>query len=239
MRRPIPAVTPSCPLGPRSARTHWNGRGIGPGVGPAGGRVCACPGSGTWSGSTRWPRELPGRSRLGARPAMVTGDRVLQPRGAWLEERKTSEINTRGSAMPNTTRQCCLAAGDRDRHCQAGQAEAADAQARDGREVPECPPHNGHVAEHHAGGHHDRRRGLPWSPGRSRNHLPGGRRLGPGTAGLPPGYPRECEQEVTLRDGRRVLIRPSCPVTRRNWAKQSRQPIPTRCAAASWARRRG
>ena len=34
---------------------------------------------------------------------------------------------------------------------------------------------------------------------------------GPGTAGLPPGYPRECEQEVTLRDGRRVLIRPILP----------------------------
>ena len=33
----------------------------------------------------------------------------------------------------------------------------------------------------------------------------------PGTAGLPPGYPRECEQEVTLRDGRHVLIRPILP----------------------------
>jgi hypothetical protein len=33
----------------------------------------------------------------------------------------------------------------------------------------------------------------------------------PGTAGLPPGYPQECEQEVTLRDGRRVLIRPILP----------------------------
>jgi GNAT superfamily N-acetyltransferase len=33
----------------------------------------------------------------------------------------------------------------------------------------------------------------------------------PGTAGLPPGYPRECKQEVTLRDGRRVLIRPILP----------------------------
>jgi GNAT superfamily N-acetyltransferase len=33
----------------------------------------------------------------------------------------------------------------------------------------------------------------------------------PGPAGLPPGYPRECEQEVTLRDGRRVLIRPILP----------------------------
>jgi len=32
-----------------------------------------------------------------------------------------------------------------------------------------------------------------------------------GAAGLPPGYPRECEQEVTLRDGRRVLIRPILP----------------------------
>ena len=32
-----------------------------------------------------------------------------------------------------------------------------------------------------------------------------------GTAGLPPGYPREYEQEVTLRDGRRVLIRPILP----------------------------
>jgi GNAT superfamily N-acetyltransferase len=34
---------------------------------------------------------------------------------------------------------------------------------------------------------------------------------GPGTAGPPPGYPREYEQEVTLRDGRRVLIRPILP----------------------------
>ena len=33
----------------------------------------------------------------------------------------------------------------------------------------------------------------------------------PGTAGLPPGYPREYEQEVTLHDGRRVLIRPILP----------------------------
>ena len=33
----------------------------------------------------------------------------------------------------------------------------------------------------------------------------------PEAAGLPPGYPRECEQEVTLRDGRRVLIRPILP----------------------------
>ena len=33
----------------------------------------------------------------------------------------------------------------------------------------------------------------------------------PGTTGLPPGYPREYEQEVTLRDGRRVLIRPILP----------------------------
>jgi RimJ/RimL family protein N-acetyltransferase len=33
----------------------------------------------------------------------------------------------------------------------------------------------------------------------------------PGAAGLPPGYPRECEQEVTLRDERRVLIRPILP----------------------------
>ncbi len=33
----------------------------------------------------------------------------------------------------------------------------------------------------------------------------------PGVAGLPPGYPREYEQEVTLRDGRRVLIRPILP----------------------------
>ena len=33
----------------------------------------------------------------------------------------------------------------------------------------------------------------------------------PGIAGLPPGYPRECVQEVTLRDGRRVLIRPILP----------------------------
>lgn len=32
-----------------------------------------------------------------------------------------------------------------------------------------------------------------------------------GAAGLPPGYPRECEQEVTLRDGRRVLVRPILP----------------------------
>jgi RimJ/RimL family protein N-acetyltransferase len=32
-----------------------------------------------------------------------------------------------------------------------------------------------------------------------------------GSARLPPGYPRECEQEVTLRDGRRVLIRPILP----------------------------
>ena len=32
-----------------------------------------------------------------------------------------------------------------------------------------------------------------------------------GAAGLPPGYPRECEQEITLRDGRRVLIRPILP----------------------------
>jgi GNAT superfamily N-acetyltransferase len=29
--------------------------------------------------------------------------------------------------------------------------------------------------------------------------------------GLPPGYPRECEHEVTLRDGRHVLIRPILP----------------------------
>jgi GNAT superfamily N-acetyltransferase len=33
----------------------------------------------------------------------------------------------------------------------------------------------------------------------------------PGTAGLPPGYPKECEQEVTLGDGRQVLIRPILP----------------------------
>jgi GNAT superfamily N-acetyltransferase len=33
----------------------------------------------------------------------------------------------------------------------------------------------------------------------------------PGTAGLPPGYPKDYEQEVTLRDGRRVLIRPILP----------------------------
>jgi GNAT superfamily N-acetyltransferase len=32
-----------------------------------------------------------------------------------------------------------------------------------------------------------------------------------GAAGLPPGYPRDCEQEVTLRDGRQVLIRPILP----------------------------
>ena len=34
---------------------------------------------------------------------------------------------------------------------------------------------------------------------------------GAGDVGLPPGYPQECEQEVTLRDGRRVLIRPILP----------------------------
>ena len=34
---------------------------------------------------------------------------------------------------------------------------------------------------------------------------------GPGTAGLPPGYPQEYEQQVTLRDGRRALIRPILP----------------------------
>jgi GNAT superfamily N-acetyltransferase len=34
---------------------------------------------------------------------------------------------------------------------------------------------------------------------------------GAGTAGLPPGYPRECEREATLRDGRHVLIRPILP----------------------------
>ena len=33
----------------------------------------------------------------------------------------------------------------------------------------------------------------------------------PGAAGLPPGYPREYEQEGTLRDGRRVLVRPILP----------------------------
>jgi GNAT superfamily N-acetyltransferase len=34
---------------------------------------------------------------------------------------------------------------------------------------------------------------------------------GAGAVGLPPGYPRECEQEVTLHDGRHVLIRPILP----------------------------
>ena len=33
----------------------------------------------------------------------------------------------------------------------------------------------------------------------------------PGPAGLPPGYPQEYQQEVALRDGRRVLIRPILP----------------------------
>ena len=33
----------------------------------------------------------------------------------------------------------------------------------------------------------------------------------PRAAGLPPAYPKECEQEVTLHDGRRVLIRPILP----------------------------
>lgn len=33
----------------------------------------------------------------------------------------------------------------------------------------------------------------------------------PGTAGLPPGYPQEYEQEVTLSDRRRVLVRPILP----------------------------
>jgi GNAT superfamily N-acetyltransferase len=33
----------------------------------------------------------------------------------------------------------------------------------------------------------------------------------PGTAGLPPGYPKEYEQKVTLRDGRQVQIRPILP----------------------------
>jgi GNAT superfamily N-acetyltransferase len=33
----------------------------------------------------------------------------------------------------------------------------------------------------------------------------------PGPAGLPPGYPRDYQQEVTLRDGRPVLIRPILP----------------------------
>ncbi len=33
----------------------------------------------------------------------------------------------------------------------------------------------------------------------------------PGTAGLPPGYPKEYEQEVTLSDRRRVLVRPILP----------------------------
>jgi RimJ/RimL family protein N-acetyltransferase len=35
--------------------------------------------------------------------------------------------------------------------------------------------------------------------------------LVPGPAGLPPGYPQEYRQEMTLRDGRRVLIRPILP----------------------------
>jgi GNAT superfamily N-acetyltransferase len=35
--------------------------------------------------------------------------------------------------------------------------------------------------------------------------------LAPEPAGLPPGYPREYQREVTLRDGRRVLIRPILP----------------------------
>lgn len=35
--------------------------------------------------------------------------------------------------------------------------------------------------------------------------------LGPETAGLPPGYPQEYQQELVLRDGRRVLIRPILP----------------------------
>ncbi len=33
----------------------------------------------------------------------------------------------------------------------------------------------------------------------------------PGPAGLPPGYPQEYQREVTLRDGRQVLIRPILP----------------------------
>ena len=33
----------------------------------------------------------------------------------------------------------------------------------------------------------------------------------PEPAGLPPGYPQEYQQEVALRDGRRVLIRPILP----------------------------
>jgi RimJ/RimL family protein N-acetyltransferase len=33
----------------------------------------------------------------------------------------------------------------------------------------------------------------------------------PEPAGLPPGYPREYQREVALRDGRRVLIRPILP----------------------------
>ena len=35
--------------------------------------------------------------------------------------------------------------------------------------------------------------------------------LGPETAGVPPGYPREYQRELALRDGRPVLIRPILP----------------------------
>jgi hypothetical protein len=35
--------------------------------------------------------------------------------------------------------------------------------------------------------------------------------LGPETAGRPPGYPQEYQREMTLRDGRLVLIRPVLP----------------------------
>ena len=35
--------------------------------------------------------------------------------------------------------------------------------------------------------------------------------LGPETAGRPPGYPQEYQREMTLRDGRVVLIRPVLP----------------------------
>ncbi len=35
--------------------------------------------------------------------------------------------------------------------------------------------------------------------------------LGPAAARLPPGYPQDLEQEIALRDGRRVLIRPILP----------------------------
>jgi hypothetical protein len=60
-----------------------------------------------------------------------------------------------------------------------------------------------------------------------------------GHASLPPGYPAQYRQELALRDGRRVLIRPILPSDAPELADAIKTADPDTLRRGSWAGRPG